>query len=187
MDAVRTFLLSRSAQVVLLLHPPFDTSAQDPGYIKGYAPGVRENGGQYTHAAVWIVMALARLGAGDEAAEVFHMLNPINHARRAAESRATGSSRTCSPATSTRIPNIAAAAVGAGTRDQQDGCIAPASRASSACARSGSTFAIDPCIPSAWPEYAITWRHLETRYEIVVTNPEGRCRGVAAATLDDAR
>ena len=61
-------------------HPPFDRSAQDPGYIKGYPPGVRENGGQYTHAAVWIVMALARLGSGDEAAEFFHMLNPINHA-----------------------------------------------------------------------------------------------------------
>jgi len=51
--------------------------------------------------------------------------------------------------------------------------------------RSGATFAIDPCIPAAWPEYAITWRHSETRYEIVVTNPERRCRGVAAATLDD--
>ena len=86
MDAVRTFLLSRAARrSLLLLHPPFDPSAQDPGYIKGYAPGVRENGGQYTHAAVWIVMALARLGSGDEAAEVFHMLNPINHARTAAD------------------------------------------------------------------------------------------------------
>src|SRR2546421_2357451 len=60
---------------------PFDRSTQDPGYIKGYPPGVRENGGQYTHAAVWIVMALARLGSGDEVAELFHMLNPINHTR----------------------------------------------------------------------------------------------------------
>ena len=69
--------------MLLLLHPPFDRPAQDPGYIKGYPPGVRENGGQYTHAAAWIVMALARLGSGDEAAEVFHMLNPVNHARHA--------------------------------------------------------------------------------------------------------
>ena len=85
MDGVRTFLMSRAAQVLLLLHPPFDVSAQDPGYIKGYPPGIRENGGQYTHAAAWIVMALARLGSGDEAAEVFHMLNPVNHARDAAD------------------------------------------------------------------------------------------------------
>ena len=81
MDAVRTALVARGSQLVLLLDPPFDRSAQDPGYIKGYPPGVRENGGQYTHAAVWVVMALARLGSGDEVAELFHMLNPINHTR----------------------------------------------------------------------------------------------------------
>ena len=85
MDAVRTSLIARGSQMLLLLHPPFDRSAQDPGYIKGYPPGVRENGGQYTHAAVWIVMALARLGSGDEAAEFFHMLNPVNHGRTAAD------------------------------------------------------------------------------------------------------
>ena len=85
MDAVRTSLVSRGSQILLLLSPPFDRSAQDPGYIKGYPPGVRENGGQYTHAAVWIVMALARLGSGDEAAELFHMLNPVNHARTPAD------------------------------------------------------------------------------------------------------
>ena len=93
MDAVRTSLIARGSQILLLLDPPFDSSAQDPGYIKGYPPGVRENGGQYTHAAVWIVMALARLGSGDEAAELFHMLNPINHTphgrrRRALQDRA---------------------------------------------------------------------------------------------------
>src|SRR5205085_10874306 len=81
MDAVRASLVSRGSQLLLLLDPPFDRSAQDPGYIKGYPPGIRENGGQYTHAAVWIVMALARLGSGDEVAELFHMLNPINHTR----------------------------------------------------------------------------------------------------------
>src|SRR2546430_14870979 len=81
MDSVRTHLVRRGQGVVLLLAPPFDKSAQDPGYIKGYPPGVRENGGQYTHAAVWVVMAMAQLGSGDEAAELFHILNPINHTR----------------------------------------------------------------------------------------------------------
>ena len=70
---------------MLLLTPPFDASAQDPGYIKGYPPGIRENGGQYTHAALWAVMAVARLGSGDEAAELFHLLNPVNHARTPAD------------------------------------------------------------------------------------------------------
>ena len=71
MDAVRTALIARRSQLLLLLDPPFDTSAQEPGYIKGYPPGIRENGGQYTHAAVWVVMALARLGSGDEARSSF--------------------------------------------------------------------------------------------------------------------
>ena len=85
MDAVRTHLVRRGPQVVLLLTPPFDQSTQDPGYIKGYPPGVRENGGQYTHAALWVVMAMARLGSGDEAVELFHMLNPVNHTRTPAD------------------------------------------------------------------------------------------------------
>src|SRR5207244_7194089 len=67
MDSVRTHLIRRDARVVLLLTPPFDASAMDPGYIKGYPPGVRENGGQYTHAALWVLMAVSRLGSGDEA------------------------------------------------------------------------------------------------------------------------
>ena len=81
MDAVRAHLVRRDAQLVLLLTPPFDRIAHDPGYIKGYLPGIRENGGQYTHAAFWTVIALARLGLGDEAMELFHMINPINHTR----------------------------------------------------------------------------------------------------------
>src|SRR4029079_2358199 len=82
MDAVRSALIARRPQLLLLLDPPFDRSTQDPGYIKGYPPGVRENGGQYTHAAVWIVMALARLGGGDEAAAFFPLLNPVHTHRQ---------------------------------------------------------------------------------------------------------
>ncbi len=87
MDAVRANLVRRGSRVVLLLTPPFDQTALDPGYIKGYVPGVRENGGQYTHAAAWVVLALARLGSGDEAVELLHMLNPVNHSRTPAEVR----------------------------------------------------------------------------------------------------
>ena len=68
----------------MLLTPPFDKTPHDPGYIKGYLPGVRENGGQYTHAAIWAVLATALQGDGDRAFELFQMLNPINHAAHAA-------------------------------------------------------------------------------------------------------
>src|SRR4029450_4738020 len=85
MDAVPPPLVAPSMRTIALLTPPFDRSAQEPGYIKGYPPGIRENGGQYTHAAVWIGMALAKLGSGEEAGEFFHMLNPVNHGRTAAD------------------------------------------------------------------------------------------------------
>ncbi|HSM20345.1 MAG TPA: glycosyl transferase, partial [Hyphomicrobiales bacterium] len=81
MAAVDRELILPHDGLALLFTPPFDGTLLDPGYIKGYPPGVRENGGQYTHAAVWSVMALAGLGDGDKAAALFWILNPINHAR----------------------------------------------------------------------------------------------------------
>ena len=80
MSAVNTQLVSRSDGLVKLFTPPFDHSAKDPGYIKAYPPGLRENGGQYTHAAMWTTLAFALLGDGDRAGELFALLNPINHA-----------------------------------------------------------------------------------------------------------
>src|ERR1041384_5720620 len=84
MDAVDRHLVRRSHGLVQLLDPPFDTGTSNPGYIKGYVPGVRENGGQYTHAAVWAAMAFAQLGDARRAWEIFAMINPVNHTRSAA-------------------------------------------------------------------------------------------------------
>ncbi len=83
MEAVDQRLVRREQGLVQLLDPPFDVSPLNPGYIKGYAPGVRENGGQYTHAAIWAAMAFARLGDNRRAWELFGIINPINHARKA--------------------------------------------------------------------------------------------------------
>jgi cyclic beta-1,2-glucan synthetase len=184
MDAVRTWLIARGSQMVLLLTPPFDRTKQDPGYIKGYAPGVRENGGQYTHAAAWIVLALARLGSGDEATEVFHMLNPVNHGR--------------TPADVTRYktePYVVAGDVysspmhrGRGGWSWYTGSAGWMYRAGLesilGLRRSGATFIVDPCIPSTWKDYEMAWSVGGTRYQIAVFNPEGRCRGVVSAELD---
>ncbi|MCG6881461.1 MAG: cyclic beta 1-2 glucan synthetase [Deltaproteobacteria bacterium] len=81
MEAVDEHLVRREHGLVQLLDPPFDQSDLDPGYIKGYVPGVRENGGQYTHAAIWAAMAFARLGDRRRAWELFTMINPVNHGR----------------------------------------------------------------------------------------------------------
>jgi cyclic beta-1,2-glucan synthetase len=80
MAAVDRLLVRRDAGLIQLLEPPFDKSALEPGYIKGYLPGVRENGGQYTHGAIWAAMAFALLGDRERAWELFRMLNPAHHA-----------------------------------------------------------------------------------------------------------
>ncbi len=185
MDAVRTALVARKPQLLLLLDPPFDRSAQEPGYIKGYPPGIRENGGQYTHAAVWIVMALARLGSGDEVAELFHMLNPINHTRTAADvERYKTEPYVVAGDVYARPPHA-----GRGGWSWYTGSAAWMYRAGVesilGLRRHGDTFSLDPCIPSSWPEYEIEWRLHGTRYVITVANPDRQCRGVVNASLDD--
>ncbi len=80
MSSLDTRLVNRNSRLIQLLDPPFDKTALQPGYIRGYPPGVRENGGQYTHAAIWAVMAFAQLGESERAWELFKLLNPITHA-----------------------------------------------------------------------------------------------------------
>ena len=184
MDAVRSALVVHGARLLLLLDPPFDRSAQEPGYIKGYPPGVRENGGQYTHAAAWIVMALARLGCGDEVGELFHMLNPINHTRTAKDvERYKAEPYVVAGDIYSRSPHA-----GRAGWSWYTGSAAWMYRAGIesilGLRRAGTTFSIAPCIPSTWPEYAIEWRYGRTRYEIVVSNPLRRSEGVQGGELD---
>jgi len=184
MDAVRANLVRRGSRVVLLLNPPFDQTPLDPGYIKGYVPGVRENGGQYTHAAAWVVLALARLGSGDEAVELLHMLNPVNHSRTPAEVRrymtepyAVAGDVYDHPAHS-----------GRGGWTWYTGSAAWMYRVAVegilGLERRGATFGVNPCIPSSWPGFSIEWRVGTTRYAISVENPGSRCRGVASVAMD---
>ncbi len=81
MTALENRLIRRDDGLALLFTPPFNRTPHDPGYIKGYPPGIRENGGQYTHAAMWSVLAYAQMGDGDRAADLFAMLNPVNRSR----------------------------------------------------------------------------------------------------------
>ncbi len=184
MDAVRAHLVRRGHRLVALLTPPFDRSSQDPGYIKGYPPGVRENGGQYTHAAVWTVMAMARLGYGDEAAELFHMLNPINHARTAADvERYKGEPYVLAGDVFAHPSHVGR--VGWTWYTGSAGWMYRAGLESIlGLRRRGASFEIDPCVPAAWPVYSIVWRLGPTCYRIEVINPERRSTGVAKASLD---
>jgi len=186
MEAVRAHLVRRDAQIVLLLTPPFDRTPHDPGYIKGYLPGVRENGGQYTHAALWTVIALARLSLGDEAMELFHMVNPINHMRSREDLEQYRAE-----------PYVVAADVyahpmhlGRGGWTWYTGSAGWMYRAAIedllGLRRTGATFSVHPCIPAMWPAFSIRWTVGNTRYDISVVNPDHRGCAVRSAELDGA-
>jgi cyclic beta-1,2-glucan synthetase len=167
-----------------LLTPPFDRTQQSPGFIKGYPPGVRENGGQYTHAAAWIVMALTKLGSGDEAAEYFHMLNPINHTRTGADVERYQGEPYVLAGDICAHPDHSGRAGWTWYTGSAGWMYRAGLENILGLRRHGATFAIDPCIPAAWPGFEITWRFGRSIYEISVTNPDHRCRGVANAELD---
>jgi len=186
MDAVRTHLLRRGPGVMVLLTPPFDRSAQSPGYIKGYPPGVRENGGQYTHAAAWVVMALAKLGSGDDAAELFHMLNPVNHTRSAAEVGRYGGEPYVLAGDVHAHPDHAGRAGWTWYTGSAGWMYRAGLESILGLRRHAGTFEVRPSIPAGWPEFGIHWQVGRTRYEISVVNPEHRCEGVREATLDGA-
>ncbi len=184
MAALDRFLVRRDEKLVLLFTPPFDHPAQDPGYIKGYPPGIRENGGQYTHAAAWSAMAFAMQGDGDRAGELLTMLNPIRHADDAA-----GMHRykvepyvVCADVYS-EPPHI-----GRGGWTWYTGSAGWMYRVTLEWLLGfrvqGAALRLDPCIPSHWPRFEIAYRHGATPYSIVVENPLGVCRGVLSMKLD---
>jgi cyclic beta-1,2-glucan synthetase len=184
MDSVRSSLVRRDAQIVLLLTPPFDRTTRDPGYIKGYLPGVRENGGQYTHAALWSVIALARLGLSDAAMELFHMINPINHTRTPEDVDRYKAEPYVVAADVYAHPSH----VGRGGWSWYTGSAGwmyqAAIQGFLGLRRHGRTLSIDPCIPSMWAGFSLTWRHGRTEYHISVSNAERRGVGVRSATID---
>jgi cyclic beta-1,2-glucan synthetase len=186
MAAVDKYLVSRGDNLVLLFTPPFDRGSLDPGYIKGYLPGVRENGAQYTHAAIWSVLAFAALGDGDKAGELFAMLNPINHAN----TRAGVSRYKVEPYVMAADIYAAAPHVGRGGWTWYTGSAGWMYRAGVEWILGfrvrGTKLYFDPCIPRAWRNFEITFRYHSSRYEIVVENPDGVARGVTSVEFDGA-
>ena len=184
MDAVYEHLVRRSDGLVLLFAPPFDRTLQEPGYIKGYPPGIRENGGQYTHGAVWSAIAFAMLGDGDKAAELFSMLNPINRSRtRAAVHRYKVEPYVVCADVYSQLPHV-----GRGGWTWYTGSAGWMYRAGLewilGFRLQGTTLLLDPCVPKTWPHFEIKYRHHSSRYEITVENPDGVSRGIATWAID---
>ena len=185
MAAVERELILPHDGLALLFTPPFDRTPLDPGYIKSYPPGLRENGGQYTHAALWSVMALAQLGEGDKSAALFGMLNPINHTR----TRTDLHRYKVEPYVVAADIYAASGHVGRGGWTWYTGSAAWMQRAGIesilGLTRAGEQLRVEPCIPGTWPGFEATIRCGAASYRIVVENPNGVRRGVAEAMLDD--
>jgi cyclic beta-1,2-glucan synthetase len=186
MAAVEEHLIRRDAGLMVLLAPPFDHTALDPGYIKGYPPGIRENGGQYTHAALWSVIAFATLGEGDKAHGLFSLLNPITHA----SDRASADRYRVEPYVVAGDVYAEAGHVGRGGWTWYTGSAGWMYRAGLEWLLGfrlrGDTLLIDPCIPRSWPRFEIAFRYRSARYTLVVENPQGLSRGVSSVTVDGA-
>jgi cyclic beta-1,2-glucan synthetase len=184
MDSLYRRLVRRDDGLILLLDPPFNLTLRDPGYIKGYPPGIRENGGQYTHAALWAIWAFAKLGQGNRATELFNMINPINH--------------TDTPEKISRYrvePYVVAADVysvaphiGRGGWTWYTGSASWMYRlgveAILGLRKEGDKLYIEPSIPNDWPAYEIEYRYGQTIYHILVENPRNISTGIAQILLD---
>jgi cyclic beta-1,2-glucan glucanotransferase len=184
MAAVEEYLVRRGQELVLLFAPPFAHTPLDPGYIKAYPPGVRENGGQYTHAAIWAVMAFAALGDGDKANELFSILNPINRA----STRAGVHRYKVEPYVAAADVYAESPHVGRGGWTWYTGSAGWMYRAGIEWLLGfrlrGAVLHLDPCIPRAWRRFEITFRYHASRYEITVENPRGVTRGVSGVEVD---
>ena len=177
-------LVRRDPGLVLLLTPPFDKMVPSPGYIQGYVPGVRENGGQYTHAALWTVLASALRGDGDRAEDLFRLINPINHARSIDEVRRY------------RVePYVVAADVysqpmypGRGGWTWYTGSAGWMYRvgveAILGLRLEGGALRVDPCIPRAWDGFEATIRVAGGEIHVKVENPDHVSRGVRGLEVD---
>ena len=184
MQSVLERLVRPADRLALLFTPPFDTTPNDPGYIKGYIPGIRENGGQYTHAAIWTAWAFTRLGDGKQAGELFDLLNPIYQADTEEKAAVYRVEPYAICADIYSVPPY----LRRGGWTWYTGSAAWMYRlgleAVLGLQKAGNLMQIDPVLPPAWDGFELTYRFGKTTYHIRVDNPEHVTHHVQQVTLD---
>jgi cyclic beta-1,2-glucan synthetase len=184
MQSLNKYLVRDDARLIMLLTPPFDKTTHDPGYIQGYLPGVRENGAQYTHAALWAVLATALQGEGNRAFELFQMLNPITHSNTAAGVEIYK----VEPYVVAADIYTATGHLGRGGWTWYTGSASwiyrIAVEAILGFQQRGERLFVEPCIPAEWKEFTVEYRYRSATYAITVQNPDGVQRGRAELTVD---
>jgi cyclic beta-1,2-glucan synthetase len=184
MESLENHLVDKENGIIKLLDPPFEKGILNPGYIKAYLPGTRENGGQYTHSSIWAMIAQTLLGFGNKAGEYYRMINPIEH------------SRTKEEANKYKVePYVIAADIYGQKNLAGRGGWTWYTGSSSWMYEAGIKYllglkirkqklSIDPCIPSDWKEYTMKYKYGSSIYHIHVTNPNGKCKGISHFKLD---
>ena len=184
LESLENHLVDKENGIIKLLDPPFEKSSLEPGYIKAYLPGVRENGGQYTHGAIWAIIAETMLGFGDKALELYKMINPIEH------------SRTKETAQKYKVePYVIAADIYGANNLAGRGGWTWYTGSSSWYYKTGIEYIlglqiknkilyINPCIPKEWRTYSIRFKFENTLYNIVIENPNGKNTGVSKITVE---
>lgn len=187
LDAVERHLISEEDGLIRLLTPPFENTPHDPGYIKSYVAGVRENGGQYTHAALWVVRALAELGRRDRAVQMLEMLNPIN---RALDPESAAIYRVEPFVIAADVYGVAPH-VGRGGWTWYTGSAGWMLRVTLESIlglepSEGHVLRLRPCIPDDWPGFRLRYRLPDggATYDIEVRNPDRNAQRVAAVEID---
>ena len=182
-EALENHLVDKEAGIIKLLDPPFEKSKLEPGYIKSYIPGTRENGGQYTHGAIWAIIAEAMLGFGEKAVEYFRMINPIEHSRTKEEAKKYKVE-----------PYVVAADIYGGSLAGRGGWTWYTG-SSSWLYEAGIRYIlglrieknmlkIEPNIPADWKEYSIRYKYGESIYNLKVVNKSGKKSGIKSLTID---
>jgi cellobiose phosphorylase len=184
MAAVEKRLVRPEGKLIQLFDPPFDKGPLQPGYIKGYVPGIRENGGQYTHAATWVVLATALQGRGDRALALWNMLNPIYHATTPAEVQRYKVEPYVVCADVYGVPPHTGRGGWTWYTGSASWLYRVALEAILGFRLAGETLRVEPCVPPTWPGYEITYRHRSATYRVQVDNSAGTGRGVRTVTLD---
>jgi cellobiose phosphorylase len=180
MQALDKYLVDNEGGLIKLLTPPFDGHGPNPGYIQGYLPGVRENGGQYTHGAIWAVMAFARMGNAERAWQLWSMINPINHALDA-----DGVEKYMAEpyVMSADVYSVAPHSGRAGW-SWYTGSAGWAYRLLTeellGIKRGATSFTVHPLLPTSWPSFALTYQYRDSQYRITVSRGDGQYQ----ATLD---
>ena len=184
MESLENHLVDRENGIIKLLDPPFEKGKLNPGYIKSYLPGVRENGGQYTHSSCWVIIAESILGFGDKALEYYRMINPIEHSRTKEASNKYKVEPYVIPADIYGAGNLA----GRGGWTWYTGSASWYYMAGIEYILGfkieNNTIQINPCIPKEWKEYEIKYRYKNAIYNIKVKNPEGKNTGISKIIIN---